>query len=347
MARRHRRHRNVKSKALKYARGIKRFIGRRHRKGAGLAEMRNIYNKLFEINEVINNISQRAMSGLSESEQSQISSMLDKLMADALIDHGQEMAEVMPVEHAEIVDEIEPENVEPEVYEEISGDVDDVGDDIGDDEEFEDEEFEGEALGGRRGRRRKSSGTDAAFLRRKHPNASARQIANWVRFARERKKGGIIGSGRSKEKANKLLKRIEDMVNSAENYDFKTKPNVRRARIESMVDKALNSIVSKKQLKALLEKRQRPKSDTDKLLKILSEKLNKRGEATQYATVLKALSKGKDRTYLDSLLNPPKGATRDSLMKDVMDTLKRKEDSRRTRYDNLFGDIAAAVPESR
>ena len=186
MARRHRRHRNVKSKALKYARGIKRFIGRRHRKGAGLAEMRNIYNKLFEINEVINNISQRAMSGLSESEQSQLSSMLDKLMADALIDHGQEMAEVMPVEHAEIVDEIEPENVEPEVYEEISGDVED---DIGDDDEFDDdEEFEGEALGGKRGRRRKSSGTDAASLRRKHPNASARQIANWVRFSRERKK---------------------------------------------------------------------------------------------------------------------------------------------------------------
>jgi len=225
--RRHNRSRSIKSKASKFARFIKRYIGSRKRRGHGLAEMRNIYNKLFEINEVMNQLQSRVLSGISDSEQIQISAMLDRIMANTLMEHGPEMAQTLPEEHAEIVEEIEPENVEPEVYDEIAGDVDEVGDEVGDEgdefDEFDegDELIEGEALHRRRRRKgtRRTSGTSTAALRRKHPRASAAQIRNWARFAAEHRKGAR-GGGKSK---NSTLSQVKELLNLKDKYEFKDK----------------------------------------------------------------------------------------------------------------------------
>jgi len=329
--RRRSRKRNVRGKASKFARFISRFLGSRRSRGHGLGEMRNIYNKLFEINDVIAQLSTRVMSGISEQEQVQISAMLDRFMADAMVEHGPEMVEELPAEYEEVVEEIEPENVEPEVMDEIEAPLDeldeDEGDyvDEGDEGDEEDEDFvEGEGLrrrrrrgtrkGTRRGKRRstrkgtlgtrKSVESERARLRRKHPGKSAAQINNMARFSVSRRRGAR-GGGKTKEKADKSLKEIKDLVKKAEEFDFKgaTAPE-RKRKITRKIQLALDRIIRKKQIKAILERKNKPRSSVEKLLGMLSREVGERGRDVPagYARILRALEKGKDSSYLDNLL---------------------------------------------
>ena len=52
----------------------------------------------------------------------------------------------------------------------------------------------------------------------------------------------------------------------------------------------------------MVDRENKPRTEIQKLLGALSKRAGKRAEAAKYASVLRALDKGKNRTYLDSLL---------------------------------------------
>jgi len=106
-----------------------------------------------------------------------------------------------------------------------------------------------------------------------------------------------------KDKADKTLKKIKDLVKIADEWDFKqSNEDVRKQKIGEEIEKAIKKIIRKKQLKALVDGENKPRTEIEKLLGALSKKAGKRVEAAKYASILRALDKGKNKSYLDSLL---------------------------------------------